>query len=163
MTEGLSISIDNAHDQVHGGDELAYKITVRNTGSSDVEGLRVTQSVPPGVRVVTADQDGRTSETSVQWTASIPAGEDVTLTDKVVFDAAPDGTARLASSVCAYRTGETRPVVCSTDSDQLAATPPALAKSPMPWWPLVVAVVVLALAAGVFVVLRRRRRDRVAG
>ncbi|MEV0675654.1 hypothetical protein AB0I60_03930 [Actinosynnema sp. NPDC050436] len=159
MTEGLSISIDNAHDQVRGGDELAYRITVRNTGSSDVDGLRVTQSVPPGARAVGADQDGRTSPTSVQWTASVPAGEDRTFTGKVVFDAAPEGTARLASSVCAYRTGETRPVVCSTDSDELPAAAPALAQSSVPWWPLVVAVVVLA-AAGAFALVRRHRRSR---
>ncbi|MEU4804267.1 hypothetical protein [Actinosynnema sp. NPDC023587] len=165
MTEGLSISIDNAHDQVRGGDELAYEITVRNTGSSDVEGLRVSQSVPPGLRVVTADQDGRTSETSVEWTATVPAGKDLTLTDKAVFDTAPDGTARLASSVCAYRPGETRPLVCSTDSDELAAAVPASAQSSAWWWPpvlavVVLAVVVLAVAVGAFALFRRRRRHR---
>ncbi len=158
MTEGLSISIDNSHDQVHGGDELAYKISVRNTGSSDVDGLRITQSIPSGVRVVTAEQDGQATSTSVQWTKVVPAGKEITLANHVVFDAAPEGTARLASSVCAYRDGETRPVVCSTDSDQLAASAPTPAASSLPWWPLVVVVAVVAV---VVVVWRLRRRKTV--
>ncbi|WP_188317001.1 DUF11 domain-containing protein [Solihabitans fulvus] len=159
----LSISIDDGQQKVGRGAELTYLVKISNMGTSTVDGLRLTQSMPPGLRFVSADHDGRQGDQLIEWTVSLPPNSDVTVVGKGKLDSVPSGTTRLAASACAYVGGEDRPTVCSTDSDELDAT--ALAAAPgssTGWWYWAGGILVALAAAAAAAVLIRRRRPAAA-
>ncbi|MFE0022959.1 DUF11 domain-containing protein [Amycolatopsis sp. NPDC059021] len=158
----LSIGIDDGRAKARGGEELTYTVKVANTGAAGIEGLRLTQSLPPGLRFTSADHDGRQADQVVTWTVTVPAGKDVTVTSRGVVEQVPRGTTRLASSACAYTAGQDRPAVCSTDSDALDATALATASPEGSTWWYWAAGVLAAVAVVVAVLLFRRRRKEAA-
>ncbi|MEU4829852.1 hypothetical protein [Streptosporangium sp. NPDC023615] len=117
----LSIDIDNGRTSVEEGDRLTYVVTVRNTGTSRVRGLDLTQSLPPGLTFVSADGHGTATKERVRWTADVPAGKAVTFRTVAEVGATPEDLLRLASIACASTEGSDRPIVCATHSDQLPA------------------------------------------
>lgn len=77
---GLSIAkvVDKA--AAAPGETLDYTITVRNSGEADARQVPVTDTLPAGLRDVTADQGGVVADGTVTWTIdALPAGGTSTL------------------------------------------------------------------------------------
>ncbi|MGS2643413.1 hypothetical protein [Streptosporangium sp. LJ11] len=162
----LSISIDNGRTSAEEGDRLTYAVTVRNTGATRVRDLELTQTLPAGLRFVSADGGGSASKGQVRWSADVPPGKDVTFHTVAEVGATPEDLLRLASIACANTEGSDRPIVCATHSDQLPAGAAAEAaharahpvSSRLGYVGLGAGAGLLALAGLLF--LRRSRRGR---
>ncbi len=160
----LSIGIDDGRTAAKEGDRLTYAVTVHNIGTTDARRLRLTQSMPPGLKFVSADGHGTAKGGQVVWTVDLPAGRDVTFHTTAQVGATPDELLRLASIACASARGEDRPIVCATHSDQLPAGAAAAeatrqAASPAParpWYLPAGAVLLLLAVSGVWAFRRGR-------
>lgn len=120
-TPKLSISVDNGRTAAKEGDRLTYTVAVRNIGTTDARKLHLTQSMPPGLRFVSADGHGSVRDGQVVWTADVPAGKDVTFHTTAQVQATPEDLLRLATVACAAAGSEGKPIVCAAHSDQLPA------------------------------------------
>jgi uncharacterized repeat protein (TIGR01451 family)/LPXTG-motif cell wall-anchored protein len=165
----VGIAIDDGHTTVTTGNRLTYTITVQNLGSADVYGLTVTQSLPPGVELESADSSGVARDGYVRWKVSLEAtAKAVVHATMTVYDTPPDQP-RLASMACVSAADNQRPIVCATHSDQLSAgvaavtaqtrTGPPASGSRAGWWYLLGGLVMLSIG-GLAVFLRRRRGTR---
>jgi uncharacterized repeat protein (TIGR01451 family) len=116
----LSIAIDDGATTAKVGDTMHYTIVVKDLGAEAVSGLRVTQSLPPGLTFVSADAGGVPDHAQVQWRVNLKSSRAVTLRTIMRVKATPGTLLRLASVACARTAGST-PIVCATHSDQLPA------------------------------------------
>ena len=163
----LSIAVDNGRTSSAAGDQLTYKITLRNLGTTNVRGLEVTQSLPAGLALIRADRHGSARPGRVVWPAELKAGQVATFTTVTRLGQTADEVLRLATVACATTRGAEKPLVCATHSDLLPAGAGARAggkSDPRGWTGLVAAaagLAILGLAAAV-VLRRRRRRPRSA-
>jgi uncharacterized repeat protein (TIGR01451 family) len=170
----LSIAIDNGRTSTSAGDTPTYTITVRNLGTTDVDGLEVTQSVPPGLRFESADPAATAQTGSVGWTLDLKAAGAATFHTTMTVLQTPAELLRLATVACARTSADGPPIVCASHSDQLpaganaqagraASGPAAPSPGPNRWYlagGAVLAVAALALAA---LMLRRRGPFRAGG
>ncbi|MFC7645278.1 hypothetical protein ACFQX6_35065 [Streptosporangium lutulentum] len=117
----LSISVDNGRTATQEGDRLTYTVTVRNIGTAGARDLHLTQSLPPGLKFVSADGHGTVRKGQVVWSANLGAGKDVTFHTTAKVQATPDHLLRLATVACASTGADAKPIVCATHSDQLPA------------------------------------------
>ncbi|MFD8560812.1 hypothetical protein ACWDOR_06945 [Streptosporangium canum] len=117
----LSISVDNGRTSAKEGDRLSYTVTVRNIGTTDASDLRLTQSLPAGLKLVSADRDGRAKAGHVTWTVDLKAGRNAAFHTTAEVRATPDDLLRLATVACASAEADDKPIVCATHSDQLPA------------------------------------------
>ncbi|MEV8638149.1 hypothetical protein AB0395_41500 [Streptosporangium sp. NPDC051023] len=117
----LSIGIDNGRTTTKEGDRLTYTVTVHNIGTTDARKLRLVQTMPSGLRFVSADGHGTSKEGEVAWNVDLPAGKDATFHTTAQVLATPEDLLRLATIACASAAGGDRPIVCATHSDQLPA------------------------------------------
>lgn len=125
----LSIAIDNGRTAVRVGDKLTYRITVQNLGQHRIAGLRVTQSLPPGLIFGSADSRGVSKAGQVSWRLDLKAGAKATVETTTTVSKTPDTLLRLASVACASISAKGSPNVCAADSDQLPAGASAAAKT----------------------------------
>jgi uncharacterized repeat protein (TIGR01451 family) len=125
----LSITVDDGRADAKPGDELRYTLTVTNLGGDRVEDLRVTQTVPTGARLRSADRAGRASEGTVAWTVDVAPGRSTTVTTSLTLARElPADLLRLATVGCASTSAKAPPVVCASDSDELPAGAAAAAQ-----------------------------------
>ncbi|GAA3136217.1 hypothetical protein [Streptosporangium carneum] len=117
----LSIAVDNGRTTAKEGDRLTYTITVDNVGTTDVDDLRLVQTMPAGLKFVSADGHGTAKEGQVAWTVDLPAGKNATFHTKAQVLATPQDLLRLATVACASTESGGRPIVCAAHSDQLPA------------------------------------------
>lgn len=117
----LSIAVDNGLDRAAAGDELSYVITLTNVGTKDVSDLLVTQSLPAGTSLVSADAKGDEKSGLVQWKVDLKATKKATLKTSIKLADTPAEVLRLASVACAKVSAKAAPVVCASDSDILPA------------------------------------------
>jgi len=171
----LSIAVDNGSTAAKSGDKLGYTITVTNLGTKKVRDLRVSQTVPAGVSVVSADADGDETSGKISWKVDLAAADKVTMHTTMALGSTPDSALRLATVACAQTSAKGPALVCASDSDQLpagAAVERAEADAVpaaggwldgrAPWY-AGGAVAVLAAAGAALVVRRRHRTDAPAG
>ncbi|MFC7382427.1 hypothetical protein [Sphaerisporangium rhizosphaerae] len=157
----LRIGIDNGLAGVGPGDRVTYTIKVTNTGNADTPPLLLTQTLIPGVRLVSSAPKGKVTGGRVTWSGKVPAGGTGRYSATVQVGALPAGTQRLAAVACATTKGSRRPIVCAADSDRLPA--PAAGGRPGSstalWYGAGGAVAALTALMGVLlrrVALRRR-------
>jgi len=117
----LSISVDNGRTSAAIGDRPTYTITVRNLGTTRVTGLRVTQSVPTGLKLRSADSAGTLKSGMVSWRLNLKATSKATLHTTMTVSPTPKELLRLATVACASVSAKAPPIVCATHSDQLPA------------------------------------------
>ncbi|MDP9846759.1 hypothetical protein [Streptosporangium lutulentum] len=164
----LSISVDNGRTATQEGDRLTYTVTVRNIGTAGARDLHLTQSLPPGLKFVSADGHGTVRKGQVVWSANLGAGKDVTFHTTAKVQATPDHLLRLATVACASTGADAKPIVCATHSDQLPAgaaadeaarqaTDPV--SGPMRYVLMGIGLLVVAVA-GTLVARRARRHAR---
>jgi uncharacterized repeat protein (TIGR01451 family) len=162
----LSIAIDNGRTSAAAGDELTYKITIRNLGTTEAERLEISQSLPAGLTFVSADNGGTAGAGRVTWPVDLKTGQEATFTTVARLGQTPAELHRLARVACATADGAEKPLVCATHSDLLPAGAAArTGEKATPWLRYglaAAALVVLVLAVTVLVrwSRRRRRQDR---
>ncbi|MEV6863231.1 hypothetical protein AB0M44_19780 [Streptosporangium subroseum] len=117
----LSISVDNGRTAAQEGDRLTYTVTVRNIGTAGARNLHLTQSLPPGLKFVSADGHGAVRHGQIVWSADVRAGKDVTFHTTAKVQDTPDQLLRLATVACASTGADAKPIVCATHSDELPA------------------------------------------
>jgi uncharacterized repeat protein (TIGR01451 family) len=164
----LSIAIGDGHTTAAAGNRLTYTITVENLGSTDITGLVVTQSMPAGLELESADSSGGALAGNVTWDVNLKATAKAVLHSTMgVYDTPPD-LLRLARVAGASTADARRPIVCATHSDQLPAgaarttTGSAATAAHAGWWYLVGGFALLAVAT-LMALLQRRRRTRQPG
>lgn len=160
----LSIAVDDGRASTAAGDTLKSVITVRNLGTDDVVGLKITQSMSTGVTFGSADAAGIAKDGAIDWTVNVRAGGEAVLHSTMTVSPTAPELLRLATVACARSSTDTPPIVCASDSDQLPAG--ALAERPTAtpddtvWWILAGGVGLLGVAVVVTVLMRRRRTRR---
>ncbi|TDP96425.1 DUF11 domain-containing protein [Labedaea rhizosphaerae] len=158
----LSIAVDSPQGSAAQGERLTFTVTVRNLGSAGVRGLRVSQSVPAGTHLESAEPAGTTQDASVDWTVTLkPAAQAVFHTSMSVVRV-PGDQQRLATVVCARTTPAGAPLVCASHSAQLPSAAAVAAQDDSwfatnRWWLLGALVVFAALAAVAWLTVRRKR------
>jgi len=120
-TPQLSIAIDNGKKSVAKGDRARYTITAHNIGTTGVDNLQITQTIPSGMRLVSADQHGKRSAGLVSWQVNLAAGASRSFHTIALVQATPSQLLRLATVACAVAHKQPRPLVCAAHSDQLPA------------------------------------------
>ena len=66
----LSISVTDGQTAVKPGDQLTYLVSVQNGGMRNVPNLTITQTLPPGLKFVSASGHGAAAGGQVSWSAS---------------------------------------------------------------------------------------------
>jgi uncharacterized repeat protein (TIGR01451 family) len=166
---GLRISIGDGRTTVQAGDRLTYTVLVQNSGARRSPPLKITQTLPPGLRFISASSHGAARAGSVTWHAVLPAGGKDTFSLQAQVTRSAVRQSRLAAVACAALAGSRTPIVCAAHLDRLpgapaaasgrrAATPAARA---LPSYAVgvlaVLAAGVLAIVAGLRLRVRRRR------
>jgi uncharacterized repeat protein (TIGR01451 family) len=118
---GLSISISDGRRAVRPGDRLTYVVRVSNGGSQDEPHLKVTQTLPDGLRFISASGRGRQLAGQVSWQAALPAGSTDTFTVEGIVTPTPPRLLRLATVACAEAAGGRRIMICAAHLDRLPA------------------------------------------
>jgi uncharacterized repeat protein (TIGR01451 family) len=164
-TPQLSIAVDSNRTSAAVGDVLPYAITIRNLGGTAITGLKISQSVPTGLRFKSADLAGKAHPLSIEWSVNLKAGGTATVHSTMTVTNTPPELLRLATVACARSIAKAPPIVCAAHSAQLPAG--ALAERAAAQAPDHDAVKteyvagaggVLAVGAAVVVITRRRRR-----
>ena len=76
-----------APDTVKQGENLTYTITVENKGDASAKGVVITDTLPDGVKLVSASDDGKADGKTVTWTiGELAAGGKKTVTVVVSTD-----------------------------------------------------------------------------
>ncbi len=118
---GLSISISDGRQAVKPGDRLTYVIRVKNGGSQNEPHLKITQTLPDGLKFISASHRGRPRAGQVSWQAALPAGSTDIFTVDAIVTRTPPRLLRLATVACAEATGGTRVMICAAHLDRLPA------------------------------------------
>jgi uncharacterized repeat protein (TIGR01451 family) len=162
---GLSITVTDGRATAAAGQRLTYTVSVRDTGTAGVRDLKITQTLSPGLRFLSAGGNRTATVTQVTWHASLPAGATRTFRVTARVTPAPPQVTRLAAVACATLSGKSRPVVCAAHLDRLPLAAPSAAGPAAPGGnlPLYAAAGLAALAAALITVTARRRRTRKTG
>jgi uncharacterized repeat protein (TIGR01451 family) len=167
---GLRISIGDGRTTAQAGDRLTYTVLVQNSGARRTPPLKITQTLSPGLRFVSASRHGVARAGSITWNADLAAGgkDMFRLQAQVTRSAARQS--RLAAVACAALAGSRTPIVCAAHLDRLPGAPAAAqgrraatpAARTLPSYAVgvlaVLAAAVLVIFAGLRVRVRVRRR-----
>jgi hypothetical protein len=145
-------------------------VLVQNSGAHRSPPLEITQTMPSGLRFVSASGHGVAKAGSVTWHADLPAGGKDTFSLQAQVTRSAARQSRLAAVVCAALAGNRTPIVCAAHLDRLPGAPAAAsgrrattaAASTLPGYAVgvlaVLAAAVLVILAGLRVRVRIRRR-----
>lgn len=117
----LSIAVDDGRTSAVAGDALTYTITVQNLGTADVTGLKVTQSLPAGMKLDSTDPAAAVRSGSVSWSLRLKAAGHAIFHSRMTVSKTPTALLRMATVACASTSSKGPPVVCASHSDQLPA------------------------------------------
>jgi uncharacterized repeat protein (TIGR01451 family) len=124
---GLTISISDGHVAARAGDELTYAVSVRNSGAVAVRRFKITQTLSPGVKFISASDHGAAASGQVSWTTGLPVGGKRTFLAVTRVTRTPPALLRLAAIACVTLPGSSRPIVCAAHLDRLPAAAAASA------------------------------------
>jgi len=108
---------------------VTYTVQLHNIGRHSVRRLRLVQTLPASLKLISASRRPATRPGSLTWRISLPAGhtERFRVTGRV--GRTPGQLLRLATVVCASAGSSTRPIVCGAHSDELPAGAVAAAQA----------------------------------
>jgi uncharacterized repeat protein (TIGR01451 family) len=163
---GLRISIGDGRTTAQAGDRLTYTVLVQNGGAHRSPPLKITQTLPQGLRFVSASRHGVARAGSVTWHADLAAGGKDTFSLQAQVTRSAARQSRLAAVACAALAGSRTPIVCAAHLDRLPGVPAAASGrraatavgSTLPSY--AVGVLALLAAAAIAVVAGRRVRIR---
>lgn len=163
-TYALNISIEDGHSSVRQGDRLTYVTTVTNSGAVASPPLELSQTVVPGLTLVSSTPKATLTGGRIVWGRTLAAGRSARFTAVVTVGRLPDELRRLAAVICASTKSGKRPIVCASDLDLLPAraSAPKGGRAPAPGLDRVLrlAGVAVLVLIGLIAVLRVRRRFR---
>ena len=122
---GLRISIGDGRTMAQVGDRLTYTVLVQNSGAHRSPPLKITQTMPAGLRFVAASNHGVVKAGSVTWHADVPAGGRDTFSLRAQVTRSAARQSRLAAVACADLAGSRTPIVCAAHLDRLPGAPAA--------------------------------------
>jgi uncharacterized repeat protein (TIGR01451 family) len=162
---GLTISVTDGRVAAAEGDRLTYTVNVRDTGTSAVPHLDITQTLSAGLEFLSASGDGADKAGHVTWRATLSAGGTRTFRVVALVTRTPPHVTRLAAVACAALPAGDRPIVCAAHLDKVpsAGAEPAAASGSSGGNLLAYAatgLVVLALGLLMVIVGRRTRLRR---
>jgi uncharacterized repeat protein (TIGR01451 family) len=166
---GLSISVTDGRTAVKPGDQLTYLVSVKDIGTLGAPHLTITQTLPAGLKFVSASRHGVAADGQVAWLTGIQPGGSQTFTVVTQLTRTPARQLRLAAVACAATQGSARPIVCAAHLDRLpavAATPAAKASGSLGGARTAyigAGLAVLAVGAFIVIVARRAGRRRLPG
>ena len=168
---GLRISITDGRTTVQAGDRLTYTVLVQNSGARKTPPLKITQTLPPGLRFVSASGHGVAKAGSVTWHADLAAAGKDTFSLQAEVTRSATRQSRLAAVACAALAGSRTPIICAAHLDRLpgtlAAAPGRRAATPaastLPGYAVGVLAVLAAAAIAIVTGRRVRIRRRRAG
>ena len=167
---GLRISIGDGRTTAQAGDRLTYTVLVQNSSAHRSPPLKITQTMPSGLRFISASGHGVVKAGSVTWHADLPAGGKDTFSLQAQVTHASARQSRLAAVACAALAGSRTPIVCAAHLDRLPGAPAAAsgrraatpAARTLPSYAVgalaVLAAAVLVILAALRVRVRVRRR-----
>ena len=167
---GLRISIADGGTTAQAGDRLTYTVLIQNSGAHRSPPLKITQTLSPGLRFVSASSHGVAKAGGVTWYAGLPAGGKDTFRLQAQVTRSAARQSRLAAVACAALAGSRTPIVCAAHLDRLPGVPAAASgrraatagASTLPSYAVgvlaVLAAAILVILAGLRVRVRVRRR-----
>ena len=161
----LRIGIDNGRTSVRVGDRLTYVTKVSNTGAASTPDLLLTQTLVPGLKLISSAPKGTLSGDRVMWSRVLPTGRTDQFSVTVEVGRLTGRPQRLAAVACASAKADKRPIVCASHLDLLRTTvterPGSRIAGLVPGWILWCAIAGAgALLAASLVLFHRRRKTR---
>ncbi len=101
------------------GDQLTYLVSVQNSGTRNTPHLTITQTLPAGLKFLSASGHGVVAGGQIAWSAGLPAGRTETFRVVTLVTRTSARTLRLAAVACAAAPGSNRPIVCAAHLDRL--------------------------------------------
>ncbi|MDA2814257.1 hypothetical protein O4J56_26650 [Nocardiopsis sp. RSe5-2] len=124
----LSIEVTDGLDGIEPGDVTEYSVTLRNDGEEKVEGVFLSQGLPPEMELVETDGErydkpGGALEDLAVWTVDLKPGESTTGRTKARLSDPGEKVWRVAATACAQESEDSPPVVCATDANVIPRPP----------------------------------------
>ena len=117
----LSIGVDDGRQAAKPGDLLNYTVKIQNIGTTSAKGLDVVQTLPAGLKLISASRHGAARAGQVTWKVNLPVGRADTFGVVGRVGQTPKQLLRLATIACASTGGGIKPIVCAAHSDELPA------------------------------------------
>jgi uncharacterized repeat protein (TIGR01451 family) len=125
----LSIAVTDGRQAVRPGDVLTYVIKIHNIGVTNAPNLRVTQTLPGELRLISATGHDIARAGHVTWPVSLRSGQTDTFRVVARVGRTPRQLLRLAAVACATTGSSVNPIVCAAASNQLPAGASASARA----------------------------------
>ncbi len=163
----LSIGVSDGRQHVQPGDLLTYAVKIHNIGKRDVPRLRIVQTLPVNMKLISATRHPTRHAGQLTWQLNLPAQRTYTFYVVGRVGRTPRQLLRLAAIACANIGASSRPIVCAAHSDELPAgaiaaahASHAAATGSQPGYLrlLGAALVLTVVASGSWLVFRRSRR-----
>jgi uncharacterized repeat protein (TIGR01451 family) len=119
---GLSINVSDGQRTARVGDRLSYTVNIKDSGMVAAPHLKITQTLQPGLRFLSASEHGVSTAGIVTWHAGVPAGGTRAFRVDTLVTRLPAGQLRLAVVACATVAGSSHPLVCAAHLDRLPAS-----------------------------------------
>lgn len=123
----LSIGVTDSRQQVQAGDLVTYAVKVDNIGKRNATRLSIVQTLPAGLKLISASRHPAVHAGQLTWQLSLAAGHTSKFRVVGKVGKTPRQLLRLATIACATAGGSHRPIVCAAHSDQLPAGAVAVA------------------------------------
>jgi len=117
----LSIGVSDGRQHVQPGDLVTYAVKIHNIGKRNVPHLRIVQTLPAGMKLISATRHPATHAGQLTWKLGLAAGHTGKFRVVGKVGQTPGQLLRLATIACAEIGTSARPVVCAAHSDELPA------------------------------------------
>jgi uncharacterized repeat protein (TIGR01451 family) len=166
----LSIGVTDSRQRVQAGDLVTYAVKVDNIGKKNAPRLSIVQTLPAGLKLISASRHPAVHAGQLTWRLSLAAGHTSKFRVVGKVGKTPQQLLRLATIACATTGTSPRPIVCAAHSDELPAGAVAVAQASQAavaaksgggadgYLRPAGAVLVLVIAAGGGLLLFRRRQ-----
>jgi len=165
QTYALRIGIDNGRTRVRTGDRLTYVTKLSNTGAAETPDLLLSQTLVPGVKLISSTPKGTLSGDRITWNRVLPTGKTDQFSVTVEVGRLTGPAQRLAAVVCASTKAGIRPIVCASHLDLLgdSATDRTRSGALRSGWVIWCAIAGAGVFLAASVMLFRRRRTPANG
>jgi uncharacterized repeat protein (TIGR01451 family) len=169
----LSIGVTDSRQRVQSGDMVTYAVEVHNIGKRNAPRLSIVQTLPTGLKFISASRHPARHADQLTWQLNLPAGHTSKFHVVGKVGKTPAQLLRLATIACATTGASARPIVCAAHSDELPAGAVAVAQASQAaaatksggaadgyLRPAGAALVLVIVAGGGFLLFRRRQLGR---
>lgn len=118
----LSVTIDDQHTGTASGEQLTYRIRVRNNGTTTLPAARISQRLPAALEPLSTSPAATVSRSEVAWFEDLPAGGEATVTMTARVGRTHNNYPRLVTTGCAAPDAAD-PAVCESDVNTLRLPP----------------------------------------